>query len=404
MSFAEEPVWITGAGLATPLGCDPATVEANLLAGRSGITAVTSFPTVDYPSRIAGVVEQVPLPPSQDLAKFSRLPRLEQAMLWCVESALRDAGLWGRHREMRLGLVLGVGAEWMQLWETDRQSGGNRVSDPERDVESTVDRVCRSLGLSGPAVCLSAACAAANFALEMARTWLRKGLVDACLAGGCEMAVTPIGLATFGNLRALSRRNEDPGKASRPFDRDRDGFVLGEGGVVFVLERASDASRRSAQALGEIAGAGFSSDAFHQVIPSPDPAPAGAAVARALADALVCPEQVDHINAHATSTPVGDAAEAVVLRHVFGRGLGRIPVTSTKSMTGHLLTAAGAIEAFACVSAMRRKVIPPTINLDHLDVDLDIVANQAREHEVKVAVSNSFGFGGGNACLVLKAV
>ena len=244
-----EQVWITGLGLVTPLGRDLVTVEESLLAGKSGIAAVSSFPTIDYPSRIAAAVQRVPCPSSQDPDTFTRLPRLEQAALWCVESALKDAGWWGRHQDVRLGLVLGIGAEWMELWEADRQRGGNRVVDPQQDFESTVDRVRGAFGLSGPVLCLSAACASANFAFEMGRTWLRLGLADVCIAGGCDMAVTPIGLATFSNLRALSRRNDEPAQASRPFDRGRDGFVLGEGGVCFVLERAADARRRSAQCL-----------------------------------------------------------------------------------------------------------------------------------------------------------
>jgi 3-oxoacyl-[acyl-carrier-protein] synthase II len=406
MMNEQEAVWITGVGLATPLGHDLSTLDEKLLNGRSGVAAVTSFPTDDFPSQIAAQVVTVPCPPSQDPAAFNVLPRLEQVALWCVEAALRDAGWWGRHRDKdrRIGLVLGVGAEWMEVWETDAHRGGNRVLDPSQDLESTLDRVHRAFGFTGPALNLSAACASSNFALEIGRTWLRLGLVDVCLAGGCEMAVTPIGLATFGNLRALSRRNDDPVRASRPFDRERDGFVLGEGGVALVLERATDARRRSARVYAEVAGCGSSSDAHHHVIPSPDPAPAGLAVRRALADARVEPEDVDHINAHATSTPVGDATEATVLRLVFGDPLDRIPVTSTKSMTGHLLTAAGAIEALACVTAMKHGAIPPTINLHDPDVKLDLVANQPRSHPVKVAVSNSFGFGGSNTCLVLRAV
>ena len=218
------------------------------------------------------------------------------------------------------------------------------------------------------------------------------------------MAVTPIGLATFGNLRALSRRNSDPAAASRPFDRGRDGFVLGEGGVVFVLERAGRARRRGARVYAAVAGCGNSSDAHHHVIPSPDPAPAAAAMRLALADARVELGAVDHVNAHATSTPVGDTAEAAVLRVVLGDHADRIPVTSTKSLTGHMLTAAGAFEALACLTALRHQTIPPTINLEDPDVDLCLVANEARPHSIRVTVSNSFGFGGSNTSLVLRAV
>lgn len=400
----EQPIWITGVGLATPLGSDLATVEENLLSGRSGITTVRTFPTHDYPSRMAAQVDRVSCPPSHDPSVFSELPRLEQVAYWCVEAALRDAGLWDERQSMRIGLVLGIGAEWMQVWESDVERGGDRVEDPSQDQESTLERVHRGSRLSGPALTLSAACASSNYAVEVGRAWLRQGIVDLCLAGGCEMAVTPIGLASFGNLRALSRRNDDPQAASRPFDRGRDGFVLGEGGVVFVLEHAAHARRRSACGYGEIAGCGASSDAYHHVIPSPDPIHAAAAMRQALDDAGVEVEKVDHINAHATSTPVGDATEASALQLVFQDALDRIPVTSTKSMTGHLLTAAGAIEALACLTAMRHGAIPPTINLDDPDVSLNLVAKEPRAHTVEVAVSNSFGFGGSNTCLVLRAI
>ena len=402
--MTEQPVWITGVGLATSLGCNLPELEANLLAGRSGIAPVTSFSTTDYPSRIAAELAAVPCPSGWESGEFHSLPRLDQTAIWCVQAALEDAGLWSSRVFRRIGLVLGIGAEWMKLWEADADHGGNRVVDPSQDVDSTLQRVHRTIGLTGPAVNVSAACASSNFALEIGRAWLRHGLVDACVAGGCEMAVTPIGLATFGNLRALSRRNQDPERASRPFDRERDGFVLGEGGGVFVLERAVDARQRSAHAYAEIAGCGSSSDAHHLVIPSPDPSRAGIAVQKALADARIRPDEVDHINAHATSTPVGDATEAAVLRLVFGESLDDIPVTSTKSMTGHLLTAAGAVEAVACLTAMKHRAIPPTINLVTADVCLNLVANEPRPHRVNVAVSNSFGFGGSNACLVLRAV
>jgi 3-oxoacyl-[acyl-carrier-protein] synthase II len=400
----DEPVWITGVGAATPLGFELDVIEANLLAGRSGVSLVTRFPTADYPSRIAAQIGEIAPPSGCDAQAFAARPRLEQLAHSCAVKALRDAGLWGRHRESRVGLVLGLGAEWMLLWEVDHFGGGSRLYDPDQDRESTIERVRRGLDLTGPALAISAACASGNHALELGRTWLRLGLVDYCVAGACDLAVSPIGLATFGNLRALSRRNADPSAASRPFDRERDGFVLGEGGVVFVLERSGDARGRGAQAYAEVAGYGSSSDAHHHVIPSPDPAPAAAAMRQALADARIDCDEVNHVNAHATSTPVGDAAEAAVLRLVLGENADRIPVSSTKSLTGHMLTAAGAFEVLACLTALRHQAIPPTINLDDPDVDLCLVANEARPHCVHVAVSNSFGFGGSNTSLVLRAV
>ena len=260
-------------------------------------------------------------------------------------------------------------------------------------------------GLTGPMAVVSAACASGNYALAQARSWLRLGWADSCLAGACDAAVTPMSLAGFGNLRALSRRNAEPSAASRPFDRERDGFVMGEGGAVFVLEPEAGARPRSAPVYAEVAGFGASSDAHNMVIPSPDPEPAVAAMRLALEDARVAPGDVDYINAHATSTPVGDIAEARVLTAVFEEAIHRVPVSSTKSMTGHLLTAAAAVEALACLVAMERGALPPTINLHEPDPECALchVANESRPATVRVAVSNSFGFGGSNTCLVLRA-
>ena len=399
-----EPVWITGIGAATPLGSALAEIEANLLAGRSGVVLVTRFPTDDYPSRIAALLPESLRPQGCEFENFATSQPLDQLAYCCVESALLDANLWNARHAARVGLVLGIGAEWMLHWEADSLQGGMRLYDPDLDHDSTIERVQLALGLSGPALALSAACASGNHALEIGRQWLRLGVVDICVAGALDLAVSPIGLATFGNLRALSRRNADPTAASRPFDRGRDGFVLGEGGVAFVLERAGNARRRGANVYAEVAGCGSSSDAHHHVIPSPDPRPAATAMRQALADARIEPQDVDHVNAHATSTPVGDTAEAAVLRLVLGDDASRIPVTSTKSLTGHMLTAAGAFEALACLTAMRHQAIPPTINLDEPDVDLCLVANEARPHPIRIAVSNSFGFGGSNTSLVLRAV
>jgi 3-oxoacyl-[acyl-carrier-protein] synthase II len=339
-------------------------------------------------------------------AEFAGLLRLEQVVLWCCAEALRDAGWWERRQEVRLGLVLGMGAEWSIVWEADALRGGTRVSDPRKDSEAIISRTRRKLQISGPVASVSAACASGNYAIALGRRWLELGWVDVCLAGACDMAVTPLSLAGFGNLRALSRRNAEPQSASRPFDRGRDGFVMGEGGAMFVLESAAGARRRSARAYAEVAGCGARSDAFHMVIPSPDPEPAATAVRQALADARVAPDEVDYINAHATSTPRGDVAEAQALTKVFGEALPKVPVSSTKSMTGHMLTGAAAMEALACLVAIDRGALPPTINLDDPDPECNLchVANQARPQPTRIAVSNSFGFGGSNTCLVLKAV
>jgi 3-oxoacyl-[acyl-carrier-protein] synthase II len=398
-------VLITGVGAATPLGHSYDAIAQGLLAGRSGVQAVSGFNTADHPSQIAGQVQDVPCPPDWSAEEFRRLHRLEQLILWCCSAALRDAGWWERRQEIRLGLVLGVGAEWLILWESDALNGGTRVYEPERDTEALVSSTRRKLRLTGPAVSVSAACASGNYALAQAKRWLELGWVDVCLAGACDMAVTPMSLAGFGNLRALSRRNGEPQAASRPFDRGRDGFVMGEGGAMFVLETAAAARQRSARAYAQVAGHGATSDAHNMVIPSPDPEPAILAMCQALADAGINPQEVDYVNAHATSTPRGDAAEAAVLKAVFGPHAPRVPVSSTKSMTGHLLTAAAAVEALACLVAMRHRALPPTINLHDPDPECDLchVPNEARPKAVRVAVSNSFGFGGSNTCLVLRA-
>jgi 3-oxoacyl-[acyl-carrier-protein] synthase II len=403
---SRTPIWITGVGAATPLGHSFDSIADGLLAGRSGIRKVAGFDVTDHPCQIAAQVDSIPCPGDMDPKEFANLHPLEQVVLWCCGAALRDSGWWERRREVRLGLALGMGAEWSIIWESDAGRGGNRVNNPHLDSEPVISMVRRRLGITGPVASVSAACASGNYALALGRRWLELGWVDVCLAGACDMAVTPISLAGFGNLRALSRRNAEPQLASRPFDRGRDGFVMGEGGAMFVLETSPQARKRSARAYAEVAGCGARSDAYNMVIPSPDPEPAADAMRQALADAEIASDQVDYVNAHATSTPRGDAAEAQVLSKVFGDSVRRIPVSSTKSMTGHMLTAAAAVEALACLVAIRRHALPPTINLNDPDPECNLchVANQAQPQPVRTAVSNSFGFGGSNTCLVLKAV
>jgi 3-oxoacyl-[acyl-carrier-protein] synthase II len=400
-----DAVWITGVGAATPLGHTYRAIADNLLDGRCGIRAVTHFDVSQHPSQIAGQTDPVPCPPGWNAEEFDRLDETQRMLLWCCAGALRDAGCWDQRGAVRVGLVLGIAAEWFYLWERDAHAGGRRVYEPVRDTESLVSLARRRLELSGPSVSISAACASGNYALAQARRWLELGWVDVCLAGACDAAVTPMSMAAFGNLRALSRRNAEPHAASRPFDRDRDGFVLGEGGAVFVLERAASARRRDARAYAEVAGCGASSDAHHLVVPSLNPEPATFAMRQALADAGVAPADIDYINAHGTGTPVGDVAETRVLQAALGEAVATVPVSSTKSMTGHLLAAAAAMEALACLVAIDRRAVPPTINLDDPDPQCGLchVPHEARPQPVRVAVSNSFGFGGSNTCLVLRA-
>lgn len=398
-----QRVWITGVGAATPLGNGFATFAENLLGGKSGVVARALVPQGLGERQFIAAVDEIPVPAGWDEAGFRQHNRLEQLALSCSTRALDDAGLRDQRSDLRIGVVLGLGAEYLRVWELDTLEGGNRVYTPERDVESVVHFVQRQLGLSGPAVSVAAACASGGYAMGVARRWIQLGWVDVCLAGGCDL-ITPMSYGGFYNLRALSRRDDSPSLASRPFDRARDGFVMGEGGSVFVLEGDASVRRRQAHRYAEFAGFGATSDAAHMVIPSTEPQPASRAVRRALADAGAAPEDVDYVNAHAAGTPVGDRAEAKVLQLALGDAVSRVPVSSTKSMTGHLLSGAAAVEALACLVAIRHQALPPTINLDDPDPECDLqhVPHHARQAPVRVVASNSFGFGGSNTCLVLR--
>ncbi len=398
-------VWITGVGLTTSLGHRYDEFANNLLAGRSGIHRVERFNVEEHPSQIAGLAGDIRCPEGDDEQQFASLLRLEQMAHWCGRTALDHARL--DTHGLRVGLILGMGAEWMQMWEPDRQRGGLRLRDAVLDEESVVTMAQRRLGLRGPTLTISAACASGNWALAEARRWLQLGWADVCLAGAIDNGVSPLSMAGFGNLRALSRKNDAPQAASRPFEKNRDGMVLGDGGALFVLERETDARARHARGYAEVSGFGGTSDAHHLVIPCPEPAQGIAAMRLALRNAGVSPSELSYINAHATSTCVGDVGEARVLQAVLGNSVSDIPISSTKSMTGHLLSAAAAVEAAACLVALERQMLPPTINLDETDPDcamLRHVPHHAISHPVSVAVSNSFGFGGNNTSLVLRAV
>lgn len=401
--MSDRSVWITGVGLATPLGCDFPTFAASLLAGKSGARLVADQHAAGTLQLPACLVDPTPPPEGWNESVFRSLSRSSQLALWSATSALADAG-WGRGAERPLlGLVLGAGGELLNRWEGDWASGGTEMFEGREDAPTLVWSLGERLGVQGPTSTIAAACASGNYAIAQARRWIQLGLVEVCLAGAVE-TITPMCRANFNNLRALSRRVDQVERASRPFDRDRNGFVIGEGAAMFVLESADHARRRNARAYAEVAGFGASSDAFHMIIPSSDPAPASTAIRLALADARVEPQEVDYINAHATATPVGDKGEARALYAVFGPHAKEIPVSSTKSMTGHLLSAAAAVEAVACLAALERQAIPPTINLDQPDPECDLchVPHQSIERPVKVAISNSFGFGGSNTTLVLR--
>ena len=406
LSMNREPVVITGVGAVSPLGCEFGEIADNLLAGRSGVRSVPPGAYARDGVQFAAPVERIPEPPADvsglSPAEFSGLDRLEQLALAALASALTDAGL-PRDGGPRIGLVLGLGAERLRTWALDFLEGGTQVFGDSRD-RTLVQRLACRLGIVGPAMTVAAACASSGYALAMGRTWIDSGWVDACLVGGCDI-LSPTAIASFYNLRALSRRSDDPSRASRPFDCDRDGFVMAEGGAFFMLERGSEARARGARIRGELAGVGMSSDGAHMVIPSENPVHAARAISASLVDAGVRPDEVDYVNAHAAGTRVGDIAEAGAIRLALGDATDGIPVSSTKSMSGHMISGAAAFEAVACLVALERQAVPPTVNLDRPDVHcrLDHVPHVFRPRQVRVAVSNSFGFGGSNLCLVFRA-
>lgn len=393
---------ITGVGVVSPLGNGFTEVTDALLAGRSGVREVATAAGARESRQFAAPVASIPRPAGSGFDDFAALSRLEQICLAPAAAAVVEAGLPGDLPPDRIGIVLGIGAEQLKAWELDFLGGGRTVLEPRRD-QTLVHRLARRLGIAGPAVAVAAACASSGYAIALGRAWLDAGRIDACVVGGCDV-LSPTAIAAFYNLRALSRRTDDPHKASRPFDRDRDGFVMAEGGAFFVLERRGSAERRGAHIRGEIAGVGMSSDAHHMVAPCSDPTQAARAISLALADADVEAADVDYVNAHAAGTPVGDVAEAGAIRLAFGSAAATLPVSSTKSMSGHLVSGAAAFEAVACLAAIEREAVPPTVNLDTIDpaCALDHVPHEARPHRVQVAASNSFGFGGANLCLVIR--
>jgi 3-oxoacyl-[acyl-carrier-protein] synthase II len=403
MMARRDDIWITGIGCATSLGLDFASLADNVIAGRSGIGPILHFDASQHESRIAAALPMFPSLEGYPADDFARRDPCLQLLLWCGLGALRDAGLADQRR---IGLVVGIGAEGMQQWEREAHAGGDAIRHPETDGPGLVSTLRSLLQLTGPSTTVAAACASGNVAFGVARQWIEMGLVDVVLAGGGDRGASPMGVAGFGNLGALSKRNDQPTQASRPFDRDRDGFVVGEGGALLVLESAGHARKRSARPYGRILGYGARSDGFHLVMPSSDPTHAAAAVSAALQDARLNPEEIDYINAHATSTPAGDTFETKALHRAFGPAIARIPVSGTKSMTGHLLSAASAVEAVIALAAIDRQALPPTINLDNIDPECRLchVANQAQERDVDVVLSNSFGFGGSNTALLLGRV
>lgn len=406
-------VVVTGLGCVTPLGVDLASSWEGALAGRSGVRTITRFDASEFAVRIAGEV-----PGEFDLGDLPskearRLDRVVALALSASGQALAGSGLDLASVDLeRSGVAIGSGIGGMETLES-----GHRVlfeKGPRRVGPFTIPMAICNMssgytaiqhGLKGPNLCHVGACASGSHSIGEASRIIERGDADVMLAGGSEAAVTGIGVAAFSSMRALSTRNDDPAAASRPFDTDRDGFVMGEGAAVLVLEGEDHARARGATILAEVLGYAVTADAAHIAQPTEDAEGAQRCMRLALADAGLEASQVDYLNAHATSTPAGDPSETRAIRAVFGAHVDRLAVSSTKGMTGHLLGAAGAVEALFCIKALETGWIPPTVNLDRIDPEcpLDHVANKARQAPVRIAVSNSFGFGGTNAALVLGA-
>jgi 3-oxoacyl-[acyl-carrier-protein] synthase II len=404
-------VVVTGMGCVTPLGADaPATWEA-AAKGRSGIESIRSFDASEFPVSFAGEVKD-PLD-LEDLnpKERRRIDRVIGLALVAAREALSDAALEiGEDNRERVGVAIGSGigglATLQNGIQTLTRAGPKRVPPfliPMAICNMASGYVAIRHGIQGPNLCHVSACATGAHSIGEAARAIARGDADAVLAGGTEAPVTEIGVAGFAAMRALSTRNDAPEAASRPFDRDRDGFVMGEGAAVLVLESFAGARARGARVLAEVLGYGATADASHIAQPTENAEGAQRCMRLALADADLRPSDVDYLNPHATSTPAGDPSEARAIRAVFEAHTDQLAVSATKSMTGHLLGAAGAVEAFLCVRALETGTLPPTINLDTPDpgCDLDHVANKARQRRIRVALSNSFGFGGTNATLVL---
>ncbi len=412
-------VVITGMGPVTSLGIGISSFWEAVKEGRSGISAITSFDPRDLPSRIAGEVSDFDPLAFMDGKIAQRLDRFCQFAVAAARLALDDAGLEaGRELEAagvdehRAAVVVGTGIGGMATLESQHrvmlERGHSRVSPftiPMIIPNMAAGILGMFFGFRGPNLCTVTACAAGAHALGTGFQLVSEGSADLCLAGGVEASVTPFAVAGFCSMRALSTRNHDPEGASRPFDAERDGFVIAEGAGILVLESLEGARRRGARIYAELAGFGMSCDAYHMTAPDPESKGAARCMAEALRSAGMRPDEVGYINAHGTSTPYNDRAETLAIKKVFGELAYRIPVSSTKSMTGHLLGAAGGVEAIATVMALHEGVVPPTINLENPDpeCDLDYVPLRSRKVEVRAALSNSFGFGGHNACLAFRA-
>jgi 3-oxoacyl-[acyl-carrier-protein] synthase II len=411
-----ERIVVTGIGLVTPNGVGTDASFQSLINGRSGVGPITQFDaTEQYTTRIAAEVKNFDPAQFMEKKKIKEVSRFIPFAIAATRMALEQADLNLTEEERdTCGVFIGVGLGGLENLErctiTLNTKGPGKVSPyfiPSLIANMAAGQVSIAFGLRGPCMAHTSACSSSAHAMGEALRSMQRGDTEVMVVGGAEATITPIGIAGFGAMFALSRRNDEPERASRPWDKGRDGFVCGEGAGTLIFETLSRAKKRGARILAEVSGYAATADAYHITKPAPEHAQAARAMQMALKDAKLNPEQIDYINAHGTSTPVGDTEEAKAVAKVYGNHAleKKLWVSSTKSMMGHLLGAAGAVEAAVCIKAIETGVIPPTINLEDPDTDvpLDFVPNKARERRIKRAMSNSFGFGGTNATLVFSA-
>ena len=410
--MSRRRVVVTGLGMVTSLGADVASTWSHILQGKSGISHIDHFDASQYKTRFAGLVRDFK---AEEYLPAKELRRYDEFMHYGIAAgvqAIQDAQLTVTpENASRIGVALGSGIGGLTTIEANHQQllQKSKISPffvPGSIINMAAGLLAIRYGLKGPNIAVTTACTTATHCIGLAARLIAYGDADVFVAGGAEKASSPLGIAGFSSAQALSTRNDNPQAASRPFDKDRDGFVLGDGAGILILEEYENALKRGAKIYAELVGFGMSDDAFHITAPPETGEGAAAAMTNALKDAQLEPNAVDYINAHGTSTPAGDVAESRAIESVFGEHANKLAVSSTKSMIGHLLGAAGAVEAIFSVLAIRDNIAPPTINLDNPDpaCRLDYVPHQARPMKIDVALSNSFGFGGTNGSLIFKRI
>ncbi|MCU8034291.1 MAG: beta-ketoacyl-ACP synthase II [Shewanella sp.] len=412
--MSKRRVVVTGLGLVTPVGNTVDTTWKALLSGKSGIAPITKFDASEFTTRFSGSVKDFDVEQYVTKKDARKMDLFIQYGMAAGIQAIQDSGLdMSKENPGRVGTAIGAGMGGMWLIEQGHSAlinGGPRKVSPFFVPSTIINMISGHLsimfGMKGPNFAVTTACTTGVHNIGFAARTIAYGDADVMVAGGAEDVTSPLGVAGFGAAKALSTRNDDPTAASRPWDKDRDGFVIGDGAGVMVMEEYEHAKARGATIYGELVGFGMSGDAFHMTSPPSDGAGAAAAMVNAINDAKLSLEQIGYINAHGTSTPAGDKAEAAAVKSVFGDHAYKVLVSSTKSMTGHLLGAAGAVEAIFTLLALRDQAVPPTINLDNPDegCDLDFVAHTARDVKMDYALCNSFGFGGTNGSLLFKKV